>query len=106
VIQLLPDKISVHNGQTIQWRWDNNFSVSVTKGAFESKSVNAEPDPDGLYWTTPPLRVVGNPNDTSTCIYTSLPDPMAADTDLDPPPPPPPNVVIVDNSTPQGCREK
>jgi len=90
--------IGVHNGQTIQWRWDNNFSVSFTSGVFEPQSVNAFEQPDGSYLTVPPLRVIGPPRKKSTCTYTSLPNPSAANTDIDPPPPPPPNVVIVDNS--------
>lgn len=89
--------IGVHNGQTVQWQWDNNFSISFTAGVFESKSVNTVKQPDGLYLTTPPLRVVGPPKNVSICTYTSLPD--ASGIDLDPPPPPPPNVIIVDNST-------
>jgi len=84
--------IPVHNGQTVQWQWDNNFSVSLTSDVFSSKSVKAELD--GSYWITPPLRVVGPPKSQSTCKYTSLPNAGA----VDPPPPPPPNVIIVDNS--------
>ena len=86
----------VSNGQTVQWQWDYNFSVSFTAGVFESKPINVVKQDDGLYLTTPPLRVVGPPNNISICTYTSLPD--ASDIDLDPPPPPPPNVIIVDNS--------
>lgn len=91
--------ISVHNGQTIQWQWDNNFNVTFTSGVFEPKPVNAIEQPDGMYLTTPPLRVVGPPNNLSICTYTSLPEAIAAD--ADPPPPPPPNVIIVDNSLPR-----
>ena len=92
--------IPVHNGQTVQWQWDNNFIVDLTSDVFSSKSVKAEPD--GSYWITPPLRVVGPPKSQSTCTYTSLPNAGA----VDPPPPPPPNVVIVDNSGLKGSGEK
>lgn len=85
--------IGVHNGQTVQWQWEHNFSVNITSGVFESKWVNAVKQPDGSYLTVPPLRVVGPPHKESICTYTSLPDAIAAD-------PPPPNVIIVDNSSP------
>jgi len=88
--------IPVHNGQTVQWQWDNNFSVSLTSDVFSSNAVKAELEPDGLHWKTPPLRVVGPRKSQSTCIYTSLPNAGAGA--ADPPPPPPPNVIIVDNS--------
>jgi hypothetical protein len=84
--------IGVHNGQTVQWRWFNNFRVSFTSGVFESKSVNAVKQFDGWYLTEPPSRVIGPPNNRSTCTYIPL-DAIAAD-------PPPPNVIIVDNSSP------
>lgn len=93
--------IPVHNGQTIQWQWCNNFSVCVTKGAFEPEVIQAEPDGPNN-WKTSKLRVVGPKKSQSNCTYTSLPNGPAADT----PPPPPPNVVIVDNSTLQGSGEK
>src|SRR6476646_3410292 len=86
--------IPVHNGQTVQWQWDNNFIVNLTSDVFSSKSVKAVVQPDGLNWTTPPLRVIGPQKSQSTCTYTSLPNAGA----VDPPPPPPPNVIIVDNS--------
>ena len=88
--------ISVHNGQTVQWQWDNNFSVSLTSDVFSSNAVKAELEPDGLNWRTAPLRVIGPPKSQSTCKYTSLPNAGAGA--ADPPPPPPPNVIIVDNS--------
>jgi hypothetical protein len=88
--------IPVHNGQTVQWQWDNNFSVKLTSDVLSSNAVKAELEPDGLHWKTPPLRVVGPRKSQSTCIYTSLPNAGAGA--ADPPPPPPPNVIIVDNS--------
>lgn len=86
--------ICVHNGQTVQWQWGNNFSVSLTSDVFSDRSIKAIAQPDGLNWRTPPLRVTGPPQSRSTCTYNSLPNAGAAD----PPPPPPPNVIIVDNS--------
>ena len=106
VIQLLPDRIPVQPGQTVQWQWDNNFSVSITSGVFENKPISAVQQPDGSYLTVPPLRVTGQLKKEATCTYKSLPDAAAADTDTDPPPPPPPNVVIVDNSVLKGSSEK
>jgi len=88
--------IDVHNGQTVQWQWEYNFSVSVTKGAFDPQLVDAKKQEDGSYLTFPPLRVVGPRKSQSTCEYTSLPNAGA----VDPPPPPPPNIIIVDNSSP------
>lgn len=92
----------IPRGETVQWQWDHKFSVSCTPGVFNPSSATAQPQLDGSYLTFPALRVVGNPNDTSTCTYTSLRDAMAAD----PPPPPPPNVIIVDNSGLKGSGEK
>lgn len=85
--------IGVHNGQTVQWQYDSNFSVVFDPGGvFQPPSIQAEKS--GNVYLTSPLRVIGPPHYATKCRYMlSHANPKNAD-------PPPPNVIIVDNSSP------
>jgi hypothetical protein len=86
--------IDVHNGQTIQWQYDRDFSVVFDRGGvFQPSSIRAEKKSETVYLTSP-LRVIGPPKSSTTCKY-NLFDANSPDVD-----PPPPNVIIVDNSSP------
>ena len=85
------EEIHVVTGETIQWWWEYNFSVTIT-GVFESISITAAQQDDELYWT-PELLVTGPAETAAYCKYIRLGDPGD-----DPQPAPPPNVIIVDNS--------
>jgi len=78
-------------GETVQWKWKYNFSVTIP-GVFGSVSIAAAQQDDGLYWT-PELLVTGPAGTRALCEYKPLVDPGD-----NPQPAPPPNVIIVDNS--------
>ena len=86
-------------GETVQWKWKYNFSVTIP-GVFGSISIAAARQDDGLYWT-PELLVTAPAGTRAWCEYKRLDDPDDAQ-----PTPPPPNVIIVDNSMPDKGRKR
>jgi hypothetical protein len=101
-INLSNDKgedIHVVTGETVQWWWKYNFSVTIT-GVFESIPITAAEQSDGSY-LTPELVVTGPAETAAYCQYRRLDDPGD-----DPQPTPPPNVIIVDNSMKDGAKKR
>src|SRR6478672_5115281 len=101
-INLSNDKgedIHVVTGETVQWWWNYNFSVTIT-GVFVSISITAAKQSDGTY-LTPALMVTGPAKTAAHCQYIPIDDPGD-----DPQPTPPPNVIIVDNSMKDGAKKR